>query len=139
VRLALEGLQVAQRVVAQQHDVAAAPAVAAVGAAARHVGLAAERAAAVPAAAALHEDARLVIEHARPIVERTRPMADDDKVFLITGASSGIGAATARHAAQERLPALVLGRRSGDKLRGAGRRARRRGARPGRGGCDVTD
>jgi hypothetical protein len=40
--LALERLQVAHRVVAEQHDVAAAAAVAAVGAAARHVGLAAE-------------------------------------------------------------------------------------------------
>ena len=27
-------------------------------------------------------------------------MADDDKVFLITGASTGIGAATARRAAE---------------------------------------
>ena len=35
VRAALEGLQVAQRVVAEQHDVAAVAAVAAVGAAAR--------------------------------------------------------------------------------------------------------
>ena len=132
VGLALEALQVAQRVVAQQHDVAAAAAVAAVGAAARHVGLAAERTAAIPAAAALHEDARLVVEHARPIVERTRPMADDDKVFLITGASSGIGAATARRAAQAGLPPRA-GRALGGQARGAGRRARRRRARAGRG------
>ena len=42
-------------------------------------------------------------------------MADGDKVFLITGASSGIGAATARHAAQARFR-LVLAARSIDKL-----------------------
>jgi NADP-dependent 3-hydroxy acid dehydrogenase YdfG len=39
----------------------------------------------------------------------------DDPVFLITGASSGIGAATARHAAQAGYR-LVLGARSTDKL-----------------------
>jgi NADP-dependent 3-hydroxy acid dehydrogenase YdfG len=39
----------------------------------------------------------------------------DDPVFLITGASSGIGAATARHAAQAGYR-LVLGARSQDKL-----------------------
>jgi NADP-dependent 3-hydroxy acid dehydrogenase YdfG len=43
-------------------------------------------------------------------------MADTDPVFLITGASSGIGAATARHAAQAGYR-LVLAARGEDKLR----------------------
>jgi NADP-dependent 3-hydroxy acid dehydrogenase YdfG len=42
-------------------------------------------------------------------------MADGDKVFLITGASTGIGAATARHAAQAGYR-LILAARSLDKL-----------------------
>jgi len=40
----------------------------------------------------------------------------DDKVFLITGASTGIGAATARHAAEAGFR-LVLSARSEEKLR----------------------
>ena len=40
-------------------------------------------------------------------------MADDDKVFLITGASTGIGAATARLAAEEGYR-VVLSARSQD-------------------------
>ena len=63
VRAALEGLQVAQRVVAAQHDVAAAAAVAAVGPALGHVRLAAERQAAVPAASGAHFDSGPVGEH----------------------------------------------------------------------------
>src|SRR4051794_22168376 len=43
------------------------------------------------------------------------PMADDDKVFLITGASTGIGAATARLAVQAGYR-VVLSARSEDKL-----------------------
>jgi NADP-dependent 3-hydroxy acid dehydrogenase YdfG len=42
-------------------------------------------------------------------------MADGDKVFLITGASTGIGAATARHAAKAGYR-LILAARSLDKL-----------------------
>ena len=48
----------------------------------------------------------------------------DDPVFLITGASTGIGAATARHAAAGRLP-----RRARRPLRGQARGARRRARR----------
>ena len=42
-------------------------------------------------------------------------MADDDKVFLITGASTGIGAATAREAVEAGYR-VVLSARSADKL-----------------------
>ena len=57
-----------------------------------------------------------------------------DPVFLITGASSGIGAATARHAARDGLPA-----RAGRTLGG---QARRRSPRSSDGlavRCDVTE
>jgi len=49
-------------------------------------------------------------------VEGTLPVMPDDKVFLITGASTGIGAATARHAAEAGFR-LVLSARSEEKLR----------------------
>ena len=72
VRAALEGLQVAQRVVADEDDVAAVPAVAAVGAAARDMRLTAERHAAVAAAPCLNEDASFVREH-RPRIVGVNP------------------------------------------------------------------
>ena len=55
--------EIAARGVADEHDVAAAPAVAAIGAAARHVGLAAERDRAVAAGPAFDVDLRPVVEH----------------------------------------------------------------------------
>ena len=83
-----EGLEVTQRVVADEHDVAATTAVAAVRPTLGHVRLAAEAEAAVAAAAGLDVDSRSVLHWDHPGMS--------DPVFLITGASSGIGAATAR-------------------------------------------
>jgi NADP-dependent 3-hydroxy acid dehydrogenase YdfG len=60
-------------------------------------------------------------------------MANDKPVFLITGASTGIGAATARQAAQAGYR-VVLGARSEDKLRAL---ADELGGLPVR--CDVTE
>jgi NADP-dependent 3-hydroxy acid dehydrogenase YdfG len=64
-------------------------------------------------------------------------MVDGDKVFLITGASTGIGAATARHAAQAGYR-LILAARSLDKLEALaeelGGEQRALAVR-----CDVTD
>jgi NADP-dependent 3-hydroxy acid dehydrogenase YdfG len=112
VRAALERLQVAQRVVAQQHDRSPAAAVAAVGPAVGHVRLPAEGQAAAATGPALHEYARLVVEHL-PV---RMPGMSDSRVFLITGASTGIGAATARHAVEAGYK-VVLAARSEDKLR----------------------
>jgi hypothetical protein len=58
-----EALQIAQRVVAQDHDVPAAPPVPAVGSALRDMGFPAEAHAAVAAGAGLHMDPRAVMEH----------------------------------------------------------------------------
>src|SRR6185295_3528922 len=64
VRPPLEALQVVQRVVAEQHDVAPAAAVATTGAAMGYMGLTPNRADPVPAGPSLNEDASLVVEHA---------------------------------------------------------------------------
>jgi hypothetical protein len=64
VGFATERLQIAQRVVAHQHDVAAAPAVATVGAAPGHVRLATEAEAAIAPAAGLDVYARSVLHWA---------------------------------------------------------------------------
>jgi hypothetical protein len=64
VRAAAERLEVTERRVADQHHVAAAAAVAAVGAAARHVRLTAEGDDAVAPTAGLDEYARAIVQHA---------------------------------------------------------------------------
>jgi NADP-dependent 3-hydroxy acid dehydrogenase YdfG len=124
-RLTPEALQITQRVVAEEHHFSAAPAVATVGTAPRHVRLASEARTPVPSGAGLQMDSRVVMQHAG-IVTASSPAEVScireagrtisvGHVFLITGASSGIGAATARQAAQAGYR-LVLAARSTDKL-----------------------
>jgi NADP-dependent 3-hydroxy acid dehydrogenase YdfG len=64
-------------------------------------------------------------------------MADDEKVFLITGASTGIGAATARQAAEAGYR-VVLAARSTDKLEALAQELGGDG-RALAVGCDVTE
>jgi NADPH:quinone reductase-like Zn-dependent oxidoreductase len=77
--------------------------IAAVGAAFGNVGLAAEAEASVAARTGLNVDPRAIVH----------PLNMADPVFLITGASSGIGAETARAASQAGYR-LVLAARSLD-------------------------
>ena len=63
VRAAPEALQVAQRLVADEHDVTSAPAVASVGTAARDVRFAAEARTAVAAGAGLYVNPRAIVKH----------------------------------------------------------------------------
>ncbi len=99
------GLQVAQRVIADQHDVAPAAAVAAIRTTLGNVRLAPETERAVAPGTGLNVNSRAILH----------PLNMADPVFLITGASSGIGAATAR-AASEAGYRVVLAARSSDQL-----------------------
>ena len=121
VRAAAERLQVAQGFVRNHDHVAAAATVAAVGSALGHVRLAAKAQAAVAAATGLDMDARPILHEAPLCCERRllfpprHLMPASDPVLLITGASSGIGAATARQAAEAGYR-LALGARSTDRI-----------------------
>ena len=68
VGAATKGRQVSQRGIADEHDIASAPAVAPVRSALRHVRLTAEGDDAVTAIAAPHVDARSIVEHARGLL-----------------------------------------------------------------------
>jgi NADP-dependent 3-hydroxy acid dehydrogenase YdfG len=127
VRAAAKALEVAQRVVADHDHVATASAVAAVGSALRHVRLPAETQASVTAGAGLNVYPRAILHSSNM----------SDPVFLITGASSGIGAATARQASEAGYR-VVLAARSVERLKeladelGGSERALALA-------CDVTD
>ena len=107
MRGAPERRQVPQRRVADQDDIASPTAVPPVGPTAGYVSLAAEAQAAIAAASGLDVDPRSVLHCDDP--------AMSDPVFLITGASTGIGAATARAAAEAGFR-LVLAARSAERL-----------------------
>jgi NADP-dependent 3-hydroxy acid dehydrogenase YdfG len=97
--------QVAQRVVAHEHHVSATRSVAAVRTALGDMGLAAEAEAPVTPRTGLNVDPRAIVH----------PSNMADPVFLVTGASSGIGAATAREASRAGYR-MVLAARSVDRL-----------------------
>ena len=90
-RAPLKPGQVAPRRVADQHDVPPAPAVAAVGPAARHMRLAPKAHAAVAAAPALDVDLRLVVEHGTRLSGRGRGAVVDGP-----GASLGFDRSSGR-------------------------------------------
>ena len=121
VRAAPERLQVAQRFVRDHDHVAAAAAVAAVRPALGHVRLTAKAQTAVAAATGLDMDVCTVLHECPLCCERRllfvprHLMPASDPVFLITGASSGIGAATARQAAEAGYR-VALGARSTDRI-----------------------
>ena len=75
-----------------------------------------------PPRAGANLDLGAVMEHGRVTVAACR--RNPDPVFLITGASTGIGAATARHAAEAGYR-VVLAARSHRQARGPRRGARR--------------
>jgi NADP-dependent 3-hydroxy acid dehydrogenase YdfG len=100
-------LQVAQRVAAYEHDVAAPAAVAAIRSPLRHVRFTAKARAAVASGSRLNMNTSPILHCHDPDMP--------DPVFLITGASSGIGAATARRAAEAGFR-VALAARSQDRL-----------------------